>query len=553
MSGLRWQPVRSCLAALALTLLAACGGGEGEGAAPGISVGGGTPTPGPSPTPTASTLVLAADGPVTRPGWVTFTAAGGDAVSRVELYRGGELVGSDNTRDFGFRVAYTASANRTDRYEARGFDQSGRQVASTTLDLGVSIGRVIYVAGSGNDAASGLYESAPKRTLQAAHAITQPGDSVLVMNGTYSQTNADANILTISRSGQSDAWIAYIGYPGHKPLLKARNWNAVGVQASYIIVEGLTLEGNRAEITLQQAQAEANNLGNPVTSGNGIGIAPSQDRPEVRPAHVVIRDNEVRDFPGGGIYAKAADYLTIERNRVYRNAWYAPYANSGISIYQPWNSDNSTAVKMIIRQNVAYENYNYIPFYYSDPDPAKRRVTDGNGIIIDDFRNTQRGSTLGIYPGRTLIENNIVFSNGGRGINVYSSNRVDVVNNTSWSNARHPDITSEIAVTDADDVLVLNTILSARSDKLASQISRATGVAFSFNLVFGGTGFAQGSGQNNVTGDPRFVDPAQQDFRLLSGSLAIDAARSLGSPARDIAGARRPRGAGIDIGAFESF
>ncbi|MEB3090114.1 hypothetical protein, partial [Parvimonas sp. M20] len=83
-----------------------------------------------------------------------------------------------------------------------------------------------------------------------------------------------------------------------------------------IIVEGLTLEGNRAEITLQQAQAEANNLGNPVTSGNGIGIAPSQDRPEVRPAHVVIRDNEVRDFPGGGIYAKAADYLTIERNRV---------------------------------------------------------------------------------------------------------------------------------------------------------------------------------------------------------------------------------------------
>ena len=505
MSGRRGTTLRGFIAALALFGLGACGGGEGQQSAPAITVGtGSTQTPSPAPTPTASTLVLAADGPVTRPGWLTFTAGGGDAVTRVELYRGGELVGSDDSRDFGFRVAYTASANRTDRYEARGFDQSGRQVASTTLDIDVSIGRVIYVAEAGSDAASGLSESAPKRTLQAAHAITQPGDSVLVMNGTYFQANANANILTITRSGRPDAWIAYIGFPGHTPMLKARNWNAVGVQASYIIVEGLTLEGNRAEITLQQAQAEANNLANPVTSGNGIGITPPQENPNQRPAHVVIRGNEVRDFPGGGIYASGADYLTIERNRVYRNAWYAPYANSGISIYQPWNSDNSTATKMIIRENVAYENYNFIPFYYSDPDPAKRRVTDGNGIIIDDFRNTQRGSGLGIYPGRALIENNIVFDNGGRGINVFSSNRVDVINNTSWLNARHPDIASEIAVTDADDVQVLNTILFARPDKLASQISRATNVAFSFNLVFGGTGFAAGSGQSNLTGDPRW-------------------------------------------------
>jgi hypothetical protein len=490
---------------------------------------------------------------VTRPGWLTLTAAGGDTVTRVELYRGGELVGSDDSRDFGFRVAYTASANRTDRYEARGFDQSGRQVASTTLDVGVNIGRVIYVAGTGSDPASGLSESAPKRTLQAAHAITQPGDSVLVMNGTYSQANAKANILTISRNGRSDAWIAYIGYPGHTPLLKARNWNAVSVQASYIVVEGLTLEGNRAEITLQQAQAEANNLANPVTSGNGIGITPPHSNPDQRPAHVVIRGNEVRDFPGGGIYASGADYLTIERNRVYRNAWYAPYANSGISIYQPWNSDNSTAVKMIIRENVAYENYNFIPFFYSDPDPSKRRVTDGNGIIIDDFRNTQRGSPLGIYPGRTLVENNIVFDNGGRGINIYLSNRVDVVNNTSWRNARHPDIDSEIAVTDAEDVLVLNTILFARPDKLASQIGRADNVAFSFNLVFGGTGFVAGSGQGNRTGDPRFAEPARQDFRLLTGSPAIDAARTLGSPSRDILGTPRPKGVGVDVGAIESY
>jgi parallel beta-helix repeat protein len=541
--------------ALLLGVLAACGGDE-----PSISSAKSAAVPlGKAATSAAeaqvaeeATVVLQGESTINRPGWLDLTASASEGVVRVALFERDRLISQDDTRDFSFQVPYTAPGHRVDRYEARGLDQAGRVVATATFDVSVNIGRVIYVAGDGNDAASGLAHTTPKRTLQAAHAITQPGDSVLVMNGTYTEPNPRANILTITRSGRADAWIAYIGFPGHQPLLKARNWNAIGVQASHIIVEGLTLEGNRADVTLDEAEAEANNLANPVTSGNGIGITPQHGNPEARPAHVIIRGNEVRDFPGGGIYASEADYLTIERNRVYRNAWYSPYANSGISIYQPWNSDNSAATKMIIRENIAYENYNYIPFYYSNPDPALRKVTDGNGIIIDDFRNTQHGSKLGIYPGRTLIENNIVFDNGGRGINIYSSNRVDVVNNTSSMNARHPQIDSEIGVTDADDVQVLNTILLARPDRLTNSIRRANRVVFSFNLIAGGYGFQSGNGRHNRKGSPQFVDPLRGDFRLLPGSRAIDAGRVLGSPPRDIAGRPRSRDLGVDIGAHES-
>ncbi len=473
-------------------------------------------------------------------------------MASVSLFRDGVLVARDESRDFAFRVPYTASKTGIERFEVRGFDQTGRQIASSTFEVAVDIGRVIYVSGNGNDAASGLSETTAKRTLQAAHGISQPGDSILVMTGIYSEPNPSVNVLNITQSGRSDAWIAYIGYPGQNALIRARNWNAIAVQASYIIVEGLTLEGNRAEVTLSQAEAEATNLNNPITSGNGISITPTRTTPAIRPAHVIVRDNEVRDFPGGGIGSNGADYITIERNRVYRNAWYSPYGNSGISIFQPWNSDNSTAVKIIVRENISYENYNFIPFFFSGDDPTQRRVTDGNGIIVDDTRNTQRGSPLGVYPGRTLVENNIVFDNGGRGINVFSSNRVDVINNTSWLNARHPEINSEIGVVDTDDVFVLNNIFVARSDRFASQISRATNVAFSFNLVSGGTRFQIGGGTGNLTGDPRFADPAGQDFSLLTASAAIDAARTAGSPQRDFFGNRRPRGAGVDIGAIES-
>ncbi|MFN4039330.1 MAG: right-handed parallel beta-helix repeat-containing protein, partial [Erythrobacter sp.] len=302
-------------------------------------------------------------------------------MASVSLFRDGVLVARDESRDFAFRVPYTASKTGTERFEVRGFDQAGRQIASSTSDVAVNIGRVIYVSGNGNDAASGLSEATAKRTLQAAHGISQAGDSILVMDGVYSEPNPSVNVLNITRSGRADAWIAYIGYPGQNPLIRARNWNAIAVQASYIIVEGLTLEGNRAEVTLAQAEAEATNLNNPITSGNGISITPTRTSPAIRPAHVIVRDNEVRDFPGGGIGSNGADYITIERNRVYRNGWYSPYGNSGISIYRPWNSDNSTAVKIIVRENISYENYNFIPFFFSDDDPALRRVTDGNGII----------------------------------------------------------------------------------------------------------------------------------------------------------------------------
>lgn len=55
----------------------------------------------------------------------------------------------------------------------------------------------------------------------------------------------------------------------------------------------------------------------------------------------------------------------------------------------------------------------------------------------------------------------------------------------------------------------------------------------------------------NIQGDPAFVNPARENFRLLPGSVAIDAGTMDGAPPTDINGIARPQGPGIDIGAFE--
>lgn len=407
------------------------------------------------------------------------------------------------------------------------------------------MGKIYYVSGDGSDKNNGLTPQSAFRKIQKAADLTQPGDVVYVMNGTYTQSNSFDNILTINRSGTPTDWITYQAYPGHHPKLKSNNWHGISVQgASYITIDGFELEGNNDTISLAYAQSQKTNLNNPLTSGNGIGVNASSDG---RPHHIVIRNNKVYKFGGGGIYSIHADYITIENNVVYDNAWYAPYSCSGISNYQNWNSDNSTGIKMIIRNNVAYGNQNLIPFYMMG------KISDGNGIIIDDSRNTQQNSTLGLYKGRTLVQNNVIYKNGGRGIAVYESEFVDIVNNTTYQNSQHSAIKDgEITAIAANDMKVLNNIMYAKTGVPANTIFNAKNILYDYNLVFNAAWFIDTGIYNLVGKDPLFVDPVAANFSLRPQSPAINSGTSLLAAQTDVLGLPRIYSI-VDRGAYESI
>jgi hypothetical protein len=86
-----------------------------------------------------------------------------------------------------------------------------------------------------------------------------------------------------------------------------------------------------------------------------------------------------------------------------------------------------------------------------------------------------------------------------------------------------------------------------------------TGNSVANNLVSGSSSavvMKVGSATGTIGGDPKFVSynpTATGDYRLQSGSPAVNKGLAASAPTTDILGVARPKGGAIDLGAYESF
>jgi parallel beta-helix repeat protein len=402
--------------------------------------------------------------------------------------------------------------------------------------------QTFYVAPNGKDSNPGS-ETQPWATIQKATRTLTAGQTVLIKNGTYRAG------IYIDTSGTPGKPITYKAFPGAQPVFVDSTPFIEGLiiqGASYIRIEGLSLE-----YTAPGAQAA-----NGERYENGIGIVSFIQGSTVRlPHHIGIFHNRVHGFPGGGIFSFLADYVTMEGNTVWENARWSFYDNSGLSSGGSVAFDQAAGFHNIIRANTVFKNENLVPDKYT------HRISDGNCIIIDDNRQTQhkRADTLQfpVYKPTTLVENNICSGNGGRGVHVYSSDNVLVRHNTLYRNqdSASPHISGELTAGDASNVRFVNNIVSTFAGKPATVTDNASNIVFERNLYFGTTNIPNKS-SSDLIGDPLFEAPSSNlnayDFRLKSGSPAIDAALASAAPQTDVGGKPRPQGRAADIGAWES-
>ena len=411
---------------------------------------------------------------------------------------------------------------------------------------GVLFGSDYFVSGAGDDNNPGNSPEAPFRTIQKAANLAGPGDAINVMNGEYTNACAACSVVDMTRSGTAGAWIVLRAHADHKPVLKFNGWNGILIKggASYIDISGLEVQGARAEYTFEYCRAERPN-NNPLCNGNGISIDGRNDG-DAKPHHIRIARNHVWQCAGGGINAMQTDYVTIEDNIVHENAWHSRFANSGISVYQAWNSDDQPGPKIIIRRNRTFNNRSLVDW------SATNKLSDGNGIIIDDLRNTQNGSKLGAYRGGVRVENNLSFNNGGAGIVTYLADQVDIVNNTVYKNGQVVGY-ADIMVNQSAAVKVLNNIAYSRSAARPIEVIRGVDVLVDYNLSYNGSQPAIGS--NDAIADPRFMGPSTEwglsDFRPAEGSPAIGSGDGAVAPSTDLDGKPRPSDGRVAKGALE--
>jgi hypothetical protein len=425
-----------------------------------------------------------------------------------------------------------------------------------------------YVSPEGKSSNKGTKNS--PWTIHHAASQTMPGDIVYFLEGTYNLSE-----LTINRSGTSSAYITYSAASRAKPVLQCPNpsnfWNAINVQANYIKIEGLELIGNNANITLVQGEqiyeealaggkdfvkyAQTNTCG--ITIGNS-GIVPH---------HIEVRNCKVHDFAGNGISAIKTDFVTIENNEIYNNAWYTIHGCSGLSIFHSYNTvDNYSDFSMIVRNNVVFNNKTLIKWI------AVKKYSDGNGIIIDDNKNTQiKGKP---YKGSFLIENNLCYLNGGSGVYIMSSENALFRNNTSYWNSTESAKGSgagELVCYDSNNITWVNNIgwaNSAYGSKMAAIVDdgawgKNVNINWKNNLSFNGTVGEPSvriakttttslDPSNKLGVNPLFISPTS-NFRLQAGSPAINAGtKVIGVSNFDLDNNARVKGEMIDIGAYES-
>ncbi|MCC5643273.1 right-handed parallel beta-helix repeat-containing protein [Nostoc sp. CHAB 5824] len=385
--------------------------------------------------------------------------------------------------------------------------ENARQVSTDDQEMLVSRNKLIstkvtpktyHVSGNGNDKNSGVSSSSPFKTIQKAANLTKPGDTVLIMNGIYTNANPKGQVVSITRSGKANAWIKFKAYPGHRPKIQHNGWNGILIHngASYIEINGLEVIGNNANVTLDYAMSEKTNKLNPLTNGNCISV---DGRKNGHTHHIRIVNNKVHKCGGVGIAAIESDYVTVDNNVVFDNAWYSVYGCSGISMLSNWNSDNNRGYKMFVTNNKTYNNRMYIPWL------AVGKITDGNGIIIDTSRNDRNNSKLGAYKGRTLIQNNLAFNNGGSGIHTFLSDHVDIVNNTAVLNNQSPEIKDgQIFANTSSDVRILRNILYTFPGKDINSNYRNKNVVYDYNIYLNSSK-VRVKGTHDIVADSQFL------------------------------------------------
>jgi hypothetical protein len=378
-----------------------------------------------------------------------------------------------------------------------------------------------YVSPTGNNANPGTI-SQPFATLQKAHDVANPGDTIYMRGGTYPipvQT-------VITRNGSSGNHIKVFNYPGEVPILDGASnpntgghsviklssvswWHIKGLEIKNSPGFGIGLTGTANNIII-----ENNNVHDNVrldTSGAGIELGASGPGNTVNNILVLNNDShhngKIGTSGGSGIgvsYSQQTGNI-LRGNRLWRNN------DNGL---HTWDSAN-----LLIENNWVWETG------YNDHLAPEGTPSGGDGV----------GYKLGgggAGDGNNIVRNNLAWRNLNSGFDDNAASiPLIIYNNTAWENNRGSVGGSNFAFySPVANVLKNNLALTPNT------VSFSAAVQHTFNSWNGATGVTV-SAADFVTLDftanlgARQADgslPVSNFLRLVAGSDLIDKGVNVG-------------------------
>jgi hypothetical protein len=223
--------------------------------------------------------------------------------------------------------------------------------ANTPLVAASAATKTYYIAPNGSDLNTGTINK-PFATIQKAHDLARPGDTIYVRGGTYKlPKNKPVNL---SKNGTKDSPIKLFAYRAQRVILDASNWSRL--------------------------DANGNNM-NAVVIHTG-------DRWHVKGISIT-------GGPWTGYLAAETSYNKWERLNIYGND------NTGFTLYGDRNTNN-----LILNSDF---HHNYDPLEYGqDADGLAIKFGSGTGNIIRgvrSFANSDDGIDLWEFRSPVTIEN----------------------------------------------------------------------------------------------------------------------------------------------------
>ena len=298
---------------------------------------------------------------------------------------------------------------------------SATATVTTIAESGSSTGKTYYLAtaaAGGKDSNSGLLATAP--WLTPNHALNC-GDVIIAAASTSYSSGSfiSGNWGTVSCPAANNvAWLKCAQFDACK-ITATAGQPGLYVDKSYWGVQGW-------EVTAPNS-----------TSSFCFGASPNY-LTLVTVHHIIFANNVANGCQQGGFTTfnssktASVDYVAFIGNIAYNAAQNGAECFSGISIYQPIQSDSLPGTHIYVAGNFSYGNVDANPCAGGIP-------TDGEGLIFDTFDGDQGG--LPSYAAQAVADNNIFVGNGGRGLQVGNNSvgagpfaTIYLRNNTLWGN-----------------------------------------------------------------------------------------------------------------------